>query len=98
VTATVLLQGLAATLLAWHERWSRQGFAPVRAQWLRFARGPGEAVTVRLPGETLQGRFEALDADGAMMLALADGRTRRVTAGDVFFGPAPAAIAGAIME
>jgi BirA family biotin operon repressor/biotin-[acetyl-CoA-carboxylase] ligase len=98
VTAPVLLQGLAGALLAWRERWSRQGFAPVRAQWLRFARGPGETVTVRLPGETLHGRFEALEADGAMVLALADGRTRRVTAGDVFFGAAPGAYAGAIMD
>ena len=42
-------------------------------------------VEVRLEGATLQGRFAALDASGALDLEFADGRHRLVTAGDVFY-------------
>ncbi len=84
-----VLERVAAALLAWRERWLRQGFGPVRAQWLRFARGLGEEVEVRLPQGTLTGRFCALDEAGALALALPDGTTRRVTAGEVFFPGRP---------
>src|SRR5690606_38723417 len=40
-TVEAVLEKLAMALLAWLERWRRQGFAPVREQWLRFARGVG---------------------------------------------------------
>jgi hypothetical protein len=33
----------------------------------------------------LSGRFEALDADGKMILRLPDGRTATVTAGDTLY-------------
>jgi BirA family biotin operon repressor/biotin-[acetyl-CoA-carboxylase] ligase len=84
-TVEVVLEKLAVALQAWLERWRRQGFAPVRQQWLAFARGVGEPVEVRLQRETLHGRFAALDEGGALLLALPGGATRSVTAGDVFF-------------
>jgi BirA family biotin operon repressor/biotin-[acetyl-CoA-carboxylase] ligase len=89
-TPAALLERLAAALLSWRERWLKQGFAPVRQQWLRFARGLGEEIHVRLPGETVDGRFAALDDGGALRLALPDGSMRTITAGDVFFAHASA--------
>ncbi|MBX6320690.1 MAG: biotin--[acetyl-CoA-carboxylase] ligase [Rhodospirillaceae bacterium] len=80
-----VLERLAGALLAWRERWLSQGFAVVRAQWLRFAQGLGHAVEVRLPGETLCGRFAALEEGGALALELPGGGVRRITAGEVFF-------------
>jgi BirA family biotin operon repressor/biotin-[acetyl-CoA-carboxylase] ligase len=84
-TPAAVMERLAVALLAWRERWLSQGFAPVRERWLRFARGIGEAIEVRLPSETLHGRFTALDDSGALVLTLPSGATRRITAGDVFF-------------
>ncbi len=85
VTTEALLESLASGLQVWYRRWQTGGFAPIRARWLDFAAGLGQAIEVRLEGATLQGRFAALDASGALDLELADGGHRLVTAGDVFY-------------
>ncbi|WP_439532468.1 hypothetical protein [Polymorphobacter sp.] len=41
-------------------------------------------MEVRLGHETLVGRFEGLDAEGALVLGLPDGGTRAIHAGEVF--------------
>jgi BirA family biotin operon repressor/biotin-[acetyl-CoA-carboxylase] ligase len=78
---------LAEALERWRGIWDRLGFAPIAQAWTARAHGLGEACVARLPGETVQGVAEGLDPDGALRLRLADGRIRRITAGDVFFGP-----------
>ncbi len=85
VTMEALLESLAGGLHLWYRRWQDAGFAPIRGRWLDFAAGLGQVIEVRLEGATLQGRFAALDASGALDLELADGRHRLVTAGDVFY-------------
>jgi BirA family transcriptional regulator, biotin operon repressor / biotin---[acetyl-CoA-carboxylase] ligase len=85
VTVEALLESLAGGLQLWYRRWQAVGFAPIRARWLDFAAGLGQAIEVRLEGATLLGRFAALDASGALDLELADGAHRLVTAGDVFY-------------
>jgi len=68
------------------ELWRRSGFDPIRKGWLDKAQGVGQKVVARLQsGVDLSGRFVDLDADGALVLELADGARRRVLAGDVFF-------------
>jgi BirA family biotin operon repressor/biotin-[acetyl-CoA-carboxylase] ligase len=79
-----VLEVLAERLLFWYERWRREGFMPIRRRWLDFATGLGGPVEVRLPRETLTGRFAALDATGALDIELPDGRRRLVSAGDIF--------------
>jgi BirA family transcriptional regulator, biotin operon repressor / biotin---[acetyl-CoA-carboxylase] ligase len=86
ITPAGLLEALAAHFALWVERWREEGFAPVRAGWLRRASGIGQAVRVRLEKLTLDGRFLDLDHDGALVLEDNDGR-RRIAAGEVF--PAP---------
>ena len=79
---------LATLLERLHSRrteWETAGAAAVRGAWLDRARGLHEPIRVRLPREEVHGRFESLDDDGALMLRLADGGTRRISAGDVFF-------------
>jgi len=83
-TVEAFLEALAPRLLHWYRRWTREGFAPVRERWLELAVGLGEPIEVRLPQEVLRGRFESIDASGALDLVLLDGRRRRVTAGDIF--------------
>jgi BirA family biotin operon repressor/biotin-[acetyl-CoA-carboxylase] ligase len=78
-----VLDRFARLFLVWADRWRADGFAPIRAAWLRRAQGVGEMVRVRLPNETLEGRFADLDVSGALVLETASGR-RLVTAGEVF--------------
>ncbi|MFD2207293.1 biotin--[acetyl-CoA-carboxylase] ligase [Kiloniella antarctica] len=69
----------------WYKLWNKDGFAAVRAAWLDQAHGLGKKIYVRLPGETLSGRFVTIDKDGALDLDLDNGKQRLITAGDVFF-------------
>lgn len=85
LTVEALLEALAGRLAEWYGRWQSAGFEPVRAAWLKRAVGLGEPIEVRLERQTLQGRFLALEEDGALTLELAEGERRRVTVGDVFF-------------
>ena len=77
---------LAAAFDRWLARWRAEGFAPVAAAWTARAHGLGQPCVARLPGEEVRGTAEGLDPDGALRLRLDDGRIRRITAGDVFFG------------
>jgi BirA family biotin operon repressor/biotin-[acetyl-CoA-carboxylase] ligase len=68
----------------WRARWALHGFAPVRAEWLRHATGLGDRVVARLGDEALEGRFDGLDGEGALLLRLDDGDVRAIHAGEVF--------------
>lgn len=68
--------------------WEILGFPAIADAWTARAHGLGEPCVARLGHETVEGIAEALDADGALRLRLADGSLRRITAGDVFFGGA----------
>lgn len=81
-----VLEAFLARFSAWLGRWRAEGFAPLREAWLARAKGLGGPVTVRLPDETMQGTFETLDADGALVLSGQPEGKRLIHAGDVFFG------------
>jgi BirA family biotin operon repressor/biotin-[acetyl-CoA-carboxylase] ligase len=81
-----MFERLASRLAERLDAWRSGPFDAVRAAWLSRARGIGEPVKVRLPRGTLDGTFEALDAEGRLVLRLADGRLETISAGDVFFG------------
>jgi BirA family transcriptional regulator, biotin operon repressor / biotin---[acetyl-CoA-carboxylase] ligase len=83
ITPAVLLEGFVRHFEVWARRWREEGFAPLRAAWLRAASGLGERIRVRLEHQTLVGRFQGLDDDGALVLDAAEGR-RRIAAGEVF--------------
>ena len=81
-------EALAELAEAWETRfrtWRVSGFAAIREAWLAVAAGLGQPIDVRLPRETLHGRFETLMTDGALSLLLPDGSRRAITAGEVFF-------------
>lgn len=84
-TATSLLDRLAKAFAAELGAWRSVGLAPVRSGWLAAAHPVGTALAVSLPdGTILQGAFSGLDEGGALILALADGATRVIHAGDIF--------------
>ncbi|TPG22660.1 biotin--[acetyl-CoA-carboxylase] ligase [Sphingomonas koreensis] len=76
---------LAETFARWLARWRGEGLAPIRERWTERAHPAGAALTARLPdGSAVDGLFERIDADGALILRLADGTRRVIHAGDVF--------------
>ncbi|HEX7695202.1 MAG TPA: biotin--[acetyl-CoA-carboxylase] ligase [Sphingomonas sp.] len=79
------VETLAEAFGRWVERWRGQGVDMVRRRWVDNAHPIGTPLTVRLPeGPALEGLFDGLDADGALILRLADGTRRVIHAGDVF--------------
>lgn len=83
--ATDLFAALSGAMMRRLDQWrGGKGFATIRADWLKRAMGLGCEMLVRLPGNELAGRFEALDDRGRLLLRLADGSLQAITAGDVF--------------
>jgi len=78
-----LLEALVLDLQRRLAHWRRDGFAPVRAEWLRRATGLGHPITVKSGAKAVVGVFADIDTDGALIVTLADGTRERVLAGDV---------------
>ncbi|WP_375398278.1 biotin--[acetyl-CoA-carboxylase] ligase [uncultured Sphingomonas sp.] len=79
------LETLAAAFARWLTCWRGEGIAPVRQRWLDRAYPRGSALTARLPdGTRIDGLFDGLDGNGALVLRLADGTRRVIHAGDIF--------------
>ena len=83
-TPDALLETLIAAFTSRRAEWRTQGFAVTRDHWLARATGLGGRIAARLGPETLTGRFEGLDDDGALALRLDNGSLRAVHAGEVF--------------
>jgi BirA family biotin operon repressor/biotin-[acetyl-CoA-carboxylase] ligase len=80
-----LLERLAERWILRAREWGRgEGFSAVRAAWLLRAIGIGKPIEVRLPDRNLNGTFEAIDEQGALVLRLSDGTREAISAGDVF--------------
>lgn len=80
-----LFERLAARLMDRLAQWRRgDGFPETRRAWLRRAQNIGREIEVKMPESTITGRFEEIDEDGALVLALPDGHRERIRAGDVF--------------
>ena len=60
------------------------GFSATRAAWLGRAARLGQPVVARLPTERVDGIFETLAEDGALILATPAGK-RHIPAADIFF-------------
>ncbi len=76
------IETLDETFNAWRRRWSEEGFAVIRGEWLARADGLCRPIRVRLPGETIQGVFKDLDLTGALILDCG-GEQRMIAAGAV---------------
>jgi BirA family transcriptional regulator, biotin operon repressor / biotin---[acetyl-CoA-carboxylase] ligase len=70
---------------ACYRRWADDGFEPLRAVWLASAHRMGDTIAASTGVDRIEGRFQGLDADGALVLEDAGGVVHIVTAGDVFF-------------
>ena len=61
------------------------GWSP-QSEWARRLTTLGKPVAVRGSGPVVQGVAEGVDADGALLVRLVDGRLEKVVAGDVQSG------------
>ncbi len=75
---------LAAGFERWRRRLAAEGFAPLRDAWLARAARLGQPIEARLPRERVNGLFEDVDAEGALVLRTAAG-LRRIHAADIYF-------------
>jgi BirA family biotin operon repressor/biotin-[acetyl-CoA-carboxylase] ligase len=79
------LTQLAAQFAKWYEVWMTSGFTPIQDAWLARAAGLGMRIRARLSNDETSGVFEGIDDTGALILREAQGRTRLISAGEVFF-------------
>ncbi|MEH3159181.1 MAG: biotin--[acetyl-CoA-carboxylase] ligase [Sphingomonas taxi] len=85
IDAEAFLDVLAEGFARWLARWRGEGLATLRTAWLAAAHPPGTALSARLPdGTVLEGLFDGLDPDGALILRLASGSRHVIHAADVF--------------
>lgn len=85
-TTESVLQALLANLAEVLAEYERDGFAPLREEWLDYAMNLHQPIKVRLPSTTLEGIFEGLEPDGALRLRLDHGDIKVIHSGEVFFG------------
>ncbi len=68
----------------WLARWRAEGFAPVRIAWLGAAHPPGTRLSVTNGADSrIDGGFEGVADDGALLLRLDDGTRQVIHSGDV---------------
>ena len=85
VEAEILFGRLAFRMAEELALWDRgRGFAEVRSAWLARAAGIGEPIRVNVSTGPVEGRFEALDDAGRLVLLRKDGERQSIGAGDVF--------------
>ncbi len=81
----VLVEILAQELVQALSTWRMHGHGAIQADWLSRAHAIGTMLKGQLPdGEIIEGLFDGLNNDGALMLRLADGSIRVIHAADVF--------------
>ncbi|BBF92241.1 biotin--[acetyl-CoA-carboxylase] ligase [Blastochloris tepida] len=84
VTPALLLSALDAALAVRLAEWrGGDGFSAIRANWLARAGTLGQPITVRTGAEVVDGRFETLDGDGALVLLRGDGTRTRIGTGEI---------------
>lgn len=62
---------------------ARHSFAPIREDWLKVAEGLGQTVRVNVSDSSIEGVFEDMAEDGALILRLPNGERQMIRAGDV---------------
>lgn len=96
VGAEALFEALSSSWIDICSVWDEgRGFAAIREHWLARAAGLAGEVSVRIRDDLLEGRFETIDGLGQLVIRAGDGSVRHVSAGEVHFGAAGSARAGA---
>lgn len=85
VAPAQFLETVSEMFARWLARWRSEGLDPVRARWIKRAHPKGTALSARTgDGAVIDGLFDGLDDNGALILRLAGGGRHVMHAGDVF--------------
>ncbi len=84
VSAKIVLSRLIHHFIQGYNVWDGQGFAPIRAYWMRNAWGLGNLIAARWPDGEAIGTAEGIDKDGSLILTLKNGKKQHVHAADIF--------------
>lgn len=84
ISPEAFLDALAPAYAHWEARFTREGFAPLRAAWLSHAARLGEPIRARTGQDSRDGVFEGIDALGNLILRTTAG-TLAIPAAEVFF-------------
>ncbi len=79
-----VLSAYCRQLAKWIGIWRHDGFAVIRSTWLARAGNLGQIIDVKAGLDSCRGRFTQLDEQGALILEIEGGATRRITAGEIF--------------
>lgn len=79
-----LANKIADNLSSYIEIFEKQGFNPIRKEWLSLALGLKQEITVHLPTQEIRGIFKDLSPQGELVLETPDKTVLKITAGDVF--------------
>ncbi|MEZ0225264.1 MAG: biotin--[acetyl-CoA-carboxylase] ligase [Alphaproteobacteria bacterium] len=82
--AGLVLEKLAKRLKTLYEIWRKTGFDLIRNEWMGYAHNIGATINVRLPRETISGKFIGIDTSGALQLEMQDGSRKDISSGEVF--------------
>lgn len=84
IDAAAVLDLLAGHFASRLFQWRTSGAATLLEVWSAAAHKPGEAMAVqRGPDDRVEGVFDGLAPDGALLLRCPDGRVETISAGDV---------------
>jgi BirA family biotin operon repressor/biotin-[acetyl-CoA-carboxylase] ligase len=83
ISRKAFLQSLLQELEKWYTIFMKQGSAVILKAWRDRAHLKGRRVKVTSFGEKLAGIAIDVDSDGALILETADGKRKRVVAGDI---------------
>lgn len=64
--------------------WEREGFAPIRREWLENAAFLEEKILVRLGSREIEGIFETINEEGGLVLRIGSGEREVISSGEVF--------------
>lgn len=84
ITPEAFLDALAPAYAAREATFTTAGFAPLRDAWLSHAARLGETIRARTGTETREGVFQTIDAQGNLILRMAQGPVA-IPAAEVFF-------------
>jgi BirA family biotin operon repressor/biotin-[acetyl-CoA-carboxylase] ligase len=83
ISRKAFLQFILQELERWYSIFLREGSTLILKAWRDRAHLKGRRVKVTSFGETLGGIAVDVDSDGALILETADGKRKRVVAGDI---------------
>lgn len=85
ISAKIVLSRFVYHFIHAYDRWNAEGFATARELWMKGAFRLGHATDILMGDQLLQGAFQGIDEYGRLLLQLAGGEVKAISAGEVLF-------------